>query len=661
MPRRLTPEDNFGFRNASEVRIAPDGSAIVHALTTRVIETDRRRTTLMLSQDRENWEEIPDSDGAAHARWSPDSQRLAFLRHGNGRHAVVVYDVVTGTNEIIVEGEAPLRELAWSPDGSLVAYTQRIDIALPDWLGLATPPEGATWAPSITLTERLIYRQDGIGDLPEGSFQVFLAASDGSSAPVQLTNGIWWHGQPHFAAGSLGFSIDGTEVFLTGSQAKDWDRDFSNIDIYGIKLEDGEVRRITEHDGATARPAASPDGLFLAYTAVDERGLSHQLRKLYFTFYQGGPALPLTEELDYSIDEIGWAADSSAVLATYDMPGRRVLARIALDGSRTILAEDVGPGSIEMPYSGGGFSVATDGSIGYVRAAIDVPSEVAVIDADGTIQTLTALNAGLAQQVGGFLPGEMFWTEGMEGRQVQSWLVKPRGEGPHPLVLLIHGGPYAQFGERFSIKVQALAAAGYAVLFSNPTGSTGYGEAFANALHDRFPGPDFDDLMMVVDAAARLPDLDGGNLFITGTSGGGVLTCWAITHSHRFSAAVAIKPVTDWQSWALTADIGATIGLSWMGHEKPWENVAKYRERSPLSHAQAAQTPTLLIAGEADSRTPPAEAIQMYSALMLAGVETALIRMPGVSHSTGVMRPSYFAAEISATIGWFERFRKPTQ
>lgn len=658
MPRHLTPADNFAFRNAAEVRLAPDGGAIVHALTTRVMETDRRRTVLMLSRDRLNWLEIAGSEGAAHPRWAPDSRRVAFLRHHGGRHAVVVYDIDTGTSLVLVDGAAPLRELAWSPDGRLLAFKQRVDAALPDWLGLNPAPEGARWAEPITLTERLIYRQDGIGDLPEGSFQIFLAASDASSAPRALTSGSWWHGQPHFVAGSLGFSADGAEVLITGTQRPDWDRDAANLDIHAIRVIDGAVRRMTDQPGPTARPAPSPDGRWLAYTAVQDRGLSHQLRRLYVMPFAGGEARLLAPTLDHSIDDIAWSADSTALIASYDVPGRRVLARFGLDGSHAMLAEDVGPASIEMPYSGGGFSTAQDGSVGYVRAAIDVPGEVAVIAPDGTSQTLTALNAGLAQQVGGFLPGEMMWTAGVEGRQVQSWLVKPRGAGPHPLVLLIHGGPFAQFGERFSIKVQSLAAAGYAVLFSNPTGSTGYGEDFANALHDRFPGPDHDDLMLVVDAVAARPDIDADNLFITGTSGGGVLTCWAVTHTHRFRAAVAIKPVTDWQSWVLTADMGSTGGLVWMGHDKPWENVAKYRARSPLAYAQYARTPTLMVAGEADSRTPPAEAIQMYTALKLAGVETALLRMPGVSHGTGVMRPSYFAAEISATIGWFERFRQ---
>ena len=658
MPRQLLPSDNFAFRNAAEVRLAPNGTAIAHTLTTRVLETDRRRTVLMLSHDRATWTEIAESEGAAHPRWAPDSRRIAFLRHLGGRHAVVVHDCVSGTSNAVLEGTAALRELAWSPDGNWLAVKIRIDAPLPDWLGLPKAPDGANWAAPISLTERLIYRQDGIGDLPESSFQIFLLASDGSGQPRQLTTGTWWHGQPHFVAGSLGFSADGTEVLVTGTQRPDWDRDAANLDIHAIRIADGSVRRMTDQPGPTARPAPSPDGRWLAYTAVQDRGLSHQLRRLYVMPFAGGPARLLTEHLDHSIDDIAWTPDSSALLASYDIPGRRVLARFGLDGSHAVLTEDVGPASIEMPYSGGGFSTSSDGSVGYVRAAIDVPGEVAVIAPGGKIHTLTALNASLAQQVGGFLPGEMFWTEGVEGRQVQSWLVKPRGSGPHPLALLIHGGPFAQFGERFSIKVQALAAAGYAVLFSNPTGSTGYGEDFANALHDRFPGPDHDDLMRVVDAVAARPDIDADNLFITGTSGGGVLTCWAITHTHRFRAAVAIKPVTDWQSWTLTADMGSTGGLVWMGHDKPWENVAKYRERSPLSYAQYARTPTLMMAGEADSRTPPAEAIQMYAALKLAGVETALLRMPGVSHGTGVMRPSYFAAEISATIGWFERFRQ---
>jgi acylaminoacyl-peptidase len=233
----------------------------------------------------------------------------------------------------------------------------------------------------------------------------------------------------------------------------------------------------------------------------------------------------------------------------------------------------------------------------------------------------------------------------------------PKASGPHPIVLEIHGGPYAQYGDRFSIKYQMLLAAGYAVLSVNPAGSTGYGEDFANSLHDRFPGPDFDDLIAVLDEVCALPEIDATAQFITGVSGGGVLTLWSVTHTRRFRASVAIKPVVDWQSWVLGADVGASVGLTWMGNVKPWEAPEKYRARSPLAHAQHARTPTLLMAGESDSRTPPSEAMQMYAALRLAGVEAHLLRFPGTSHSSGAMRPSLFAAEVAATIGWFNRFR----
>ena len=189
MPRKLTPADNFAFRNAAEVRMAPDGGAMVHLLTTRVLEADRRRTVLMLSRDRQTWVEVAGSEGAAHPRWAPDSRQVAFLRHHGGRHAVVVYDLDRDAATVVVEGAAPLRELAWSPDGRWLAFKQRVDAALPDWLGLSQAPEGAQWAAPVTVTERLIYRQDGIGDLPESSFQIFLVGSDGASAPRALTSG----------------------------------------------------------------------------------------------------------------------------------------------------------------------------------------------------------------------------------------------------------------------------------------------------------------------------------------------------------------------------------------------------------------------------------------------------------------------------------------
>jgi acylaminoacyl-peptidase len=654
MPRPLTPNDVFAFRSLADARISPDGGRILATSTRRDIATDQRISSLIHTTDRAVWTDIPETDGVLLARFAPDSRSFALIRRTSDRHRLAVH---TETIRILHESATPLRELAWSPDGTLIAFQQRIDHPLPAWLGLLTPPADATWAPPPKHTHRLLYRHDAMGELPESVFHIFVVPADGSAPARQVTEGAWHNGLPHHIPPGLAFSADGAALLIAGSQRPDWDTAPTDTDIHAITIADGTVRRLTGIHGPTAHPAASPDGKHIAFTAVHDRGLSHQLRRLHIMPASGGHAHDLLPNFDRSIAEIAWTADSAALVIAYDDAGARHIARVTLQGGLTELCQDVGSGQIEMPYSGGGFSVARDGAIAYIRSTVDVPSEVAIIEPGTNRTTLTALNADLAAETGGFRTAEPFWVKGPEGREIQCWLMLPPGPGPHPLALEIHGGPYAQYGARFSIKYQLMAAAGYAVLFANPTGSTGYGEDFANALHDRFPGPDFDDLMAAVDAIIIRGDIDAENLFITGVSGGGVLTLWAVTHTHRFRAAVAIKPVVDWRSWLLTADIGASIGHVWMGSTLPWEAAEKYHARSPLSHASQARTPTLLMAGEADSRTPMSETLQMYAALKLAGVDAHLLRFPGASHSSSAMRPSHFAAEIAATIGWFDKYR----
>ncbi len=656
VPRPMTPQDVFAFRSVSDPRIAAGGGRIVATVTRRDILTDRRVSTLIESRDRTNWTDIQDTDGVGLARLSPDGV-LALLRRQDGRSLVLV-EAGSGW-KTLHDSATPLRELAWSADGATLAFQQRIDADLPAWLGFSTPPDGAVWAERPRHSDRLLYRHDAMGELPDSVFHTFVVAVDGTSPARQLTQGPWHSGMMHHVPPGLVFTPDGTELLLTGTQRADWDQAPNDVDIHALRLADGRVRRVTHIDGTTAHPAPSPDGTQLAFTAVDERGLSHQLRRLYVVPLAGGVPREVLPGFDRSIGEIGWTDDGTALLVSYDDPGCSHIARVALDGTLDVLARDASAGGIEAAYAGGGFCAARDGTLVYVRTAADVPSEVALVAPGQGPATLTQLNADLAAELGGFVPADTFWVAGGEGRQVQCWLLRPPGPGPHPLVLNIHGGPFAQWGDRFSIKHQALVGAGYAVLYGNPAGSTGYGEDFANALHDRFPGPDFHDLMAALDEAAARADIDADNLFITGASGGGVLTLWGVTHTRRFRAAVAIKPVVDWQSWVLSSDIGPSIGRRWMGGALPWDAAEKYRARSPLAHAQHASAPTLLMAGEADSRTPMSETLQMYGALRLAGVDAHLLRFPGVSHSAGTMRPSLYAAELSATIGWFDRHRTP--
>jgi dipeptidyl aminopeptidase/acylaminoacyl peptidase len=246
-----------------------------------------------------------------------------------------------------------------------------------------------------------------------------------------------------------------------------------------------------------------------------------------------------------------------------------------------------------------------------------------------------------------------------DGRPVQAWLTLPPGhaEGQrHPLILEIHGGPFAAYGPHFSTDNQLYAAAGYAVLSVNPRGSTSYGAEFANLIHHAYPGNDYDDLISAVDAAIAQGVVDPEQLYVTGGSGGGVLTAWIIGKTNRFRAAAVQKPVIDWSSFALTADNPAYFSRYWFG-AYPWEDPEAFWRRSPLSLVGNVQTPTLVVVGSEDYRTPVSESEQYYTALQLRDVPTALVKVPGASHGGIAARPSQSGAKAAAILAWFERYR----
>lgn len=654
MTRGLQPEDVFAFVHAAEVAIAPRGGGLAAIFVRRDRATDRRIASLALWDG--DWRELPDSIGASTARWSPDGRSLAFLRRHDNVSALVLLDLVTGALRTLAAGPAPMRELAWSPDSAAIAFQRQEPVDAHPWLSLPSPAPGETWAPPPSVTERLLYRHDTVGILPHATFQTFLVTRDASLR--QLTSGDWFSG--FYAPPGLAFTPDGAGLVLAASRRADWDQHAGEIPIQHIDLATAAVRQLTDEPGAQAAPAVSPDGRTLAYTAVHERKLSGQIRHVVLRDLATGATRLLAPTLDRPVDSLAWAADGSGLYLASDGPGYRGIVFAPLGGQPNEIVRNLGSGGIENPYQGGGFSLAADGTLAYVQAAIDSPGEVVLRGPNGAVRVLTALNDALAQAVGGFAGAEVLSVPASsDGAPIQAWLMKPTGlppEGGWPVILEIHGGPYAAYGERFAMKFQMLVAAGYAVVFANPRGSVGYGEAFATGLHDKFPGPDHDDLMDVMDAVIARPDIDAARQFITGISGGGTLTLWAIGHTTRFRAAVSIKPVVAWESWMLTADIGPQIGRVWLGQDLPWLAQDKFRALSPLVHLTAARTPTLLMAGEADSRTPISEAEQAYACLKMLGVEAGFLRFPGASHSSAAMRPSHVAAEVTATLAWFNRF-----
>jgi dipeptidyl aminopeptidase/acylaminoacyl peptidase len=247
-----------------------------------------------------------------------------------------------------------------------------------------------------------------------------------------------------------------------------------------------------------------------------------------------------------------------------------------------------------------------------------------------------------------------------DGRSIDAWELLPPNFDPakkYPLILEIHGGPYASYGPTFSADYQFYAAAGYIVVYGNPRGSTSYGEEFANLIYNNYPSHDYDDLVSIVDAAIQKGGVDPDNLFVTGSSGGGVLTSWIVGKTHRFRAAVTQRPVINWTSWLLTTDMGA-FGARYWFKQMPWDDQETYWKHSPLALVGNVTTPTMVLVGLNDLRTTVGEAEQYYQALQLRHVPTELYEIPGAAHV--VIRPSQLAAQSTAIVEWFGRYRSPS-
>ena len=306
------------------------------------------------------------------------------------------------------------------------------------------------------------------------------------------------------------------------------------------------------------------------------------------------------------------------------------------------------------PYSSGSFSVSQSGKIAFTQCSSQSPSDVAILD--GTkVTKLTSLNGDLFafKKLGNV--EEIQFKSSHDGLELEGWIVKPPHFDPdkkYPLILEIHGGPFANYGPRFAAELQLFASAGYVVFYMNPRGSTSYGQKFANYIHHNYPNHDYDDLMSGVDEVLKMGYVNKEKLYVTGGSGGGVLTSWIVGKTDRFKAAVVVKPVINWYSFALTSDSYNYFYKYWFSGF-PWDKPEEYMKRSPISLVGNVKTPTMLLTGTQDYRTPMSETEQYFQALKLRKIDTALVRIPGASHSIA-SRPSQLVAKVAYILKWFE-------
>jgi dipeptidyl aminopeptidase/acylaminoacyl peptidase len=646
--------DVFEIEIAAEPQLSPDGKQVAYLRRSMDIMTDRALSNIwVVSADGSNHRPLlSGTQGYSSPRWSPEGDRLAYVTEAGERGAELhVRWMDTGQTALVSNLKQGPGSISWSPDGRQIAFTMPVES---DAAKLADPPpkpEGAEWAPPVKVIDDLPFRVDGAGYLTPGYTHIFVIPAEGGT-PRQLTSGDYDHG------GTLSWSPDGGRIVFSANRVDNPLEQPSESELWAVEVASGEMEKLTERIGPDQSPKWSPDGKFIAYRGYDDKKLGYHNSSVYLMTVADGRSRNVSGDFDRSIDDVKWAGNSKQLYIQYDDRGRSVIASVTLDGRIHALTDDTGGVDIGRPYTSGGFSIADDGSIAYSAGRADRPADVGYVSRSGKAQRLTQLNEDLFSQRDLGAVEEITWPATVGNYEIQGWLVKPPGfdaAKKYPFILEIHGGPFAAYGPQFSAEGQLYATAGYVVLFANPRGSTSYGSNFANEIHHNYPSQDYDDLMAGVDAVITKGYIDPEQLFVTGGSGGGVLTAWIIGKTDRFRAAVVAKPVINWGSFVLTADFSAFFTQYWFA-SMPWEDPEAYWKRSPLSLVGNVKTPTMLFTGEEDFRTPIAESEQYYQALKLRGIDAALVRMPEASHDS-TARPSQLIAKVDNILGWFAKYR----
>ena len=648
--KKFTYADVFQLEYASDPRISPNGKKIVYARNFMDIMKDRVRSNLWIT-DFDGADNRPLTTGNLNdysPRWSPDGKKLLYLSNNNGTTQVYLRWMDTGQTAKLTNLTSSPGSISWSPDSRWIAFTMFVPGKNPRLSTMPEKPKGADWAPAAKYIDKLTYRADGGGFLDPGYRHIFVLPAQGGT-PRQITSGSYNH------AGPICWTKDSQSILFSSNRNENWELNPINSEVYQVVLATGEIKALTSRQGPDRNPVLSPSGKQIAYLGFDDRYQGYQVTKLYVMDADGTNSRVITGQLDRAVQTPQWSADGKSIYFLYDDQGNTKLASVSMTGKLQHLADNVGGLSLGRPYSGGSFSLAANGNFAFTQTSPYHPADVAAGDKSAKVRTLTQLNDDLFafKQLGKV--EEIKYPSSHDQREIQGWYITPPDFDPskkYPLILEIHGGPFANYGDRFSTELQLYAADGYVVLYINPRGSTSYGAEFGNLIHHNYPGEDYDDLISGVDAMIEKGFIDSEKLYVTGGSGGGVLTAWIIGKTNRFKAAVVAKPVINWYSFVLTSDAYNFFYKYWFPG-LPWDHSEHYLKRSPISLVKNVTTPTMLLTGEVDYRTPISETEQYYQALKLLQVEAAMVRIPGASHGIA-RRPSNLIAKVAYILKWFD-------
>jgi dipeptidyl aminopeptidase/acylaminoacyl peptidase len=685
--RTITETDLFKFTWIADPQISPDGSTVVFVRVT-VNEKDNRYETSLYAvpaaAGRSNGADtgprrLTSSIRDTSPRWAPDGKRLAFVRSaatqssggdGGGRPQPGQIYILP-----LDGGEAwPITDLAngangpsWSPDGRTIAFNSSTK---PDD---STKRDAAQHKSDVTVITRAVYRANGNPGYvdSEQHAHIFTVAVSGNAAdkpqPKQITDG-------EFDERGIEWAPDGSKIYFTSTRVAEPYYQPTGSDLFSVPVAGGPITKVASIDGTIGDVSVAPDGRRIAFvgTLHGNPVRSYSQPDLFVTdVTPGSTPKNLTSAYDFDING-GIGGDQSAPRGQNRKPivwsrdGSSLIVVSAEKGSANLKRVSIASGRVEPLTEGAqdvlAFSATPDS--GTIAATLSTQArigDIAVISAGGGVATpnmITKVNDELFREIRQSEPEEI-WYRTFDGRQVQGWILKPPdfdAGKKYPMILEIHGGPHSAYGNTYTHEFQWMAAKGYVVLFTNPRGSTSYGQEFGNLIQYHYPGDDYRDLMAGVDEVLKKGYVDPERLGVTGGSGGGLLTDWTITQTPRFRAAVAQRDIADWSGFWYTADF--TLFTPTWFRKAPWEDPQDFAARSPITHVANVTTPLMLVLGDQDYRTPPADGgEQMFRALKYRRIPTVMVRFPRENHELSRSgEPWHRVERLQHIVGWMDQW-----
>ena len=662
--RFITEKDLLKFTWIADPQIAPDGASVAFVSVTINEKENRYETSLftVATGGGESPRRLTSNVRDTMPRWSPDGRKIAFVRsiEKDGKPQpgqVYLLDMAGGEAQPLTTETKGVTSIEWSPDGKVIAFTA------PDG---GDEPDAQKTKSDVQVITRAVYRSNGNPTYVDAArhTHIFTVASAVADKPQvkQLTDG-------EYDEREIEWAPDASKIYFTSSRVAEAYYEPNDSDLYSVPTSGGTITKVASIDGVISAPSISPDGARIAFvgTLYGNPVRSYSQPDLFVVdAAPGSTPRNLTASYDFDIpggiggdqapprgasgSPILWSADGASLIAVAAERGNANLKRVA-----------IATGKIDAMTDGNQTVMAYAGTRDASKLAAVISTQTSIGDLfliNPARRQLTNVNDELFKDIEQSKPEEI-WYESFDGKSIQGWVLKPPDFDPskkYPLILEIHGGPHSAYGNVYTHEFQWMAAKGYVVLFTNPRGSTSYGQEFGNIIQFHYPGDDYKDLMAGVYEVVKHGFIDTNRMGVTGGSGGGLLTNWTITQTQRFKAAVAQRDIADWYGFWFTADFWLSQP-TWF-RKAPWEDPQDFAARSPITHVAKVTTPTMFVLGDQDYRTPPADGGEMmFRALKYRKIPTVMVRFPRESHELSRSgEPKHRVERLQHIVGWMDQW-----